>query len=124
VELGTLANPRALAIGSTLIGVGIVGKVAAGYAPVWFKGRKLLIGVAMIPRGEVGLIFAQMGLATAVLTPQLYSALALMVLVTTLVTPPLLAYMVHSGQQQVDVLERPGDGGIDDLVAGAAQRRD
>jgi Kef-type K+ transport system membrane component KefB len=124
VELGTLANPRALAIGSTLIGVGIVGKVAAGYAPVWFKGRKLLIGVAMIPRGEVGLIFAQMGLATAVLTPQLYSALALMVLVTTLVTPPLLAYMVHTGQQQVDVLERPGDGGIDDLVAGAAQRRD
>ena len=124
VELGTLANPRALAIGSTLIGVGIAGKVAAGYAPVWFKGRKLLIGVAMIPRGEVGLIFAQMGLATAALTPQLYSALTLMVLVTTLITPPLLAYMVRSGQQQVEVSEQPGDGGIDDLVAGAAQRRD
>ncbi len=124
VELGTLANPRALAIGSTLIGVGIAGKVAAGYAPVWFKGRKLLIGVAMIPRGEVGLIFAQMGLATAALTPQLYSALTLMVLVTTLITPPLLAYMVRSGQQQVEVSERPDDGGIDDLVAGAALRRD
>lgn len=124
VELGTLANPRALAIGSTLIGAGIAGKVAAGYAPVWFKGRKLLIGVAMIPRGEVGLIFAQMGLATAALTPQLYSALTLMVLVTTLITPPLLAYMVRSGQQQVEVSERPDDGGIDDLVAGAALRRD
>ncbi len=124
VELGTLANPRALAIGSALIGVGIAGKVAAGYAPVWFKGRKLLIGVAMIPRGEVGLIFAQMGLASAALTSQLYSALALMVLVTTLITPLLLAFMVRSGQRQVDVSERPGDGGIDDLVAGAAQRRD
>lgn len=124
VELGTLANPRALAIGSALIGVGIAGKVAAGFAPFWFKGRKLLIGVAMIPRGEVGLIFAQMGLATAALTSQLYSAIAMMVLFTTLITPPLLAYMVRSGPRQVDITERPGDGGIDDLVAGAAQRRD
>jgi hypothetical protein len=47
----------------------------------------------------------------------------MMVLVTTLVTPPLLAHMVRSEQQQADVSERPGDGGIDDLVAGAAQRR-
>ena len=124
VELRTLANPRALAIGSALIGVGIAGKVAAGFAPFWFKGRKLLIGVAMIPRGEVGLIFAQMGLATAALSAQLYSAIALMVVVTTLVTPLLLAYMVRSAPRQVDVSERPGDGGIDDLVAGAAQRRD
>ncbi|MEP6904576.1 MAG: cation:proton antiporter [Gemmatimonadales bacterium] len=124
VELGTLASPRALAIGAALIAVGIAGKVAAGFAPFWFKGRKLLIGVAMIPRGEVGLIFAQMGLATAALSAQLYSAIALMVVVTTLITPLLLAYMVRSAPRQTDVAERPGDGGIDDLVAGAAQPRD
>jgi Kef-type K+ transport system membrane component KefB len=123
VKLDALLDPRALAIGSALVGVGIAGKVAAGYAPFWQKGRKLLIGVAMIPRGEVGLIFAQMGLTTAALTPQLFSALTLMVLVTTLVTPPLLAYMVRSEAQACDVAERPGDGGIDDLVSGAAQRR-
>lgn len=124
VELGALASPRALAIGAALIAVGIAGKVAAGFAPFWFEGRKLLIGVAMIPRGEVGLIFAQMGLATAALTAQLYSAIALMVVVTTLITPLLLAYMVRSTPRQADVAERPGDGGIDDLVAGAAQPRD
>jgi len=124
VELGTLASSRALAIGAALIAVGIAGKVAAGFAPFWFKGRKLLIGVAMIPRGEVGLIFAQMGLATAALTAQLYSAIALMVVVTTLITPLLLAYMVRSAPRQADIAERPGDGGIDDLVAGAAQPRD
>jgi Kef-type K+ transport system membrane component KefB len=124
VELDTLANSRALAIGGALIAVGIAGKVAAGFAPFWFKGRKLLIGVAMIPRGEVGLIFAQMGLATAALTAQLYSAIAAMVLVTTLVTPLLLAQLVRSVPRQIDVSERPGDGGIDDLVAGAAQKRD
>ena len=124
VELDTLANSRALAIGGALIAVGIAGKVAAGFAPFWFKGRKLLIGVAMIPRGEVGLIFAQMGLATAALTAQLYSAIAAMVLVTTLVTPLLLAQLVRSVPRQIDVSERPGDGGIDDLVAGAAQKKD
>jgi len=124
VELGTLANAHAVAIGAALIGVGIAGKVAAGFAPFWFKGRKLLIGVAMIPRGEVGLIFAQMGLATAALTAQLYSAIAAMVLVTTLVTPLLLAQLVRSAPRHVDVSERPGDGGIDDLVAGAAQPKD
>jgi Kef-type K+ transport systems, membrane components len=123
VELGTLANLRALAIGGALIGVGIAGKVIAGFGPFWFKGRKLLIGVAMIPRGEVGLIFAQMGLATASLTSELYSAIALMVLVTTFVTPPLLALMVRSEQHHADISERPGDGGIDDLVAGAARDR-
>jgi Kef-type K+ transport system membrane component KefB len=124
VELGTLANLHALAIGGALVGVGIAGKVIAGFGPFWFKGRKLLIGVAMIPRGEVGLIFAQMGLATASLTSELYSAIALMVLVTTFVTPPFLALMVRSEQHHADISERPGDGGIDDLVAGAAQHRD
>jgi Kef-type K+ transport system membrane component KefB len=78
----------------------------------------------MIPRGEVGLIFAQMGLATGALTPQLFSALTLMVLATTLITPPLLAYMVRSESHGSDTLEMPGAGGIDDLVAGAAQIKD
>ena len=52
-----------LAIGGLLIVVAVLGKFAAGYAPFWFRGRKAVIGVGMIPRGEVGLIFAQMGLA-------------------------------------------------------------
>jgi Kef-type K+ transport system membrane component KefB len=44
----------------------------------------------MIPRGEVGLIFAQMGLASGVFSRGLFSAVALMVMVTTFMTPPLL----------------------------------
>ena len=40
-----------------------MGKFLAGYAPFWFAGNKAVIGVGMIPRGEVGLIFAQAGLA-------------------------------------------------------------
>jgi Kef-type K+ transport system membrane component KefB len=119
VELGTLADARILVIGAALTAVGVIGKFAAGYCPVWFKGNKALIGIAMIPRGEVGLIFAQMGLHTGVLTAQLYSAVAVMVLVTTFITPPLLAWIVRA-KASATPADRPGEGGIDDLVAGAA----
>ena len=54
--------------------VGVVGKLAAGYAPFWFRGNKTVIGVGMVPRGEVGLIFAQMGLATDVFDAGLFGA--------------------------------------------------
>lgn len=121
IELGTLGDARVLAIGGALIVVGVLGKFLAGYGPWWFKGDKMLIGIAMVPRGEVGLIFARMGLATGALTSQLYSAIAMMVLVTTFMTPPLLAMRIGSNRGAPGD-DRPGEGGIDDLVSGA--RRD
>jgi len=90
VEVQSFLQPGVLAIGLTLIAAAIIGKVAAGYAPVWFKGKKMVIGVGMVPRGEVGLIFAQMGLTSGVLDAGLFSALTLMVMVTTFLAPPLL----------------------------------
>lgn len=122
VELETLTDPKAIVIGLSLIAVGVLGKVLAGYAPFWSRTDKALIGVAMVPRGEVGLIFASMGLATGALTTQLYSAIAMMVLATTLLTPPVLARMVRSRDARArdEVKSRPGDGGIDDLVSGAS----
>lgn len=119
VELDAFTDRAALAIGSALITVGIIGKFVAGYAPFWFKGRKSLIGIAMIPRGEVGLIFAQMGLTTGALTAHLYSAVAMMVVVTTFITPPLLSWNVRYSPKTTPT-DRPGEGGIDDLVSGAA----
>jgi Kef-type K+ transport system membrane component KefB len=80
-------------VGSSLIAVAVVGKVLAGYAPFWYKGRKLVIGVGMVPRGEVGLIFAQMGLTAGALTTGLFSAITMMVMVTTFMAPPLLKYL-------------------------------
>jgi Kef-type K+ transport system membrane component KefB len=121
IELRTLGDARVLAIGGALIVVGVLGKFVAGFAPWWFKGDKTLIGIAMIPRGEVGLIFARMGLATGALTSQLYSAIAMMVLFTTFMTPPLLAWRIGSGKRG-EPTELPGEGGIDDLVAGAARK--
>ena len=121
VDVTTFGDIKVLTIGAALIAVGVVGKFLSGYSPIWFSGRKSLIGIAMIPRGEVGLIFARMGLATGALTAHLYSAIAMMVLVTTLITPPLLAWNARSRPRQPSA-DRPGEGGIDDLVAGTATR--
>jgi Kef-type K+ transport system membrane component KefB len=114
VKISAFREAQTLAVAAVLIVAGVVGKYLAAYAPWWFRGNKPLIGVAMIPRGEVGLIFAQMGLTTQAITPSLFSALTLMVMVTTFVAPPLLGRIggKPGGQPVRD------DAGIDDLVAG------
>jgi len=99
VDVGVLnplqrANRLTLLMGGWLIVAAVVGKFLAGYAPFWFAGNKKVIGVGMIPRGEVGLIFAQMGLASGVFAPSLFSAVTLMVMVTTFVAPPLLKLLL------------------------------
>jgi len=123
VDLRALTDSRSLILGVVLIAVGIAGKVAAGYAPWWFTGRKLLVGIAMVPRGEVGLIFAQMGLSSKAIDAGEFGAIMLMVLATTFVTPPALARLARGrAHYGAGVAEQPGDGGIDDLVAGASER--
>jgi Kef-type K+ transport system membrane component KefB len=115
VEISAFTEPKTLAVAGLLIVVGVVGKYVSAYAPWWFRGNKPLIGVAMIPRGEVGLIFAQMGLATQAISPSLFSALTLMVLVTTFLAPPVLARVGAKGAGRGSVRD---DVGIDDLVVG------
>jgi Kef-type K+ transport system membrane component KefB len=80
----------ALMVGGVLVAVGVIGKLFAGYVPYWFKGNKTVVGVGMIPRGEVGLIFAQMGLSTGVFDGGMFAGVTLMVIVTTFMAPPLL----------------------------------
>jgi Kef-type K+ transport system membrane component KefB len=87
------ANHRTLAVAAALSAAAVAGKFVSGYAPYWFKGRKSLIGAGMIPRGEVGLIFARMGRDGGLLDEGLYAALTLVVLLTTFLAPPLLRYL-------------------------------
>jgi Kef-type K+ transport system membrane component KefB len=107
------ANRQTLIVGGLLIVAAVVGKFLAGYAPVWFRGNKKVIGVGMIPRGEVGLIFAQMGLATGVFDPGLYSAATLMVMVTTFIAPPLLKLLFPPVRPE---RRPPEPEGIEELV--------
>jgi Kef-type K+ transport system membrane component KefB len=88
------AGRQSLMIGVALVLTGVVGKLAAGYAPFWFPGNKALIGVGMVPRGEVGLIFAQTGLASGVFDAGLFGGVTMMVIVTTLFAPPVLKHLI------------------------------
>jgi Kef-type K+ transport system membrane component KefB len=122
VDLGALnplqpASRFALLAGGVLIAAGIVGKLLAGYAPFWFRGNKTIIGVGMIPRGEVGLIFARIGLESGVFDPGLFGAATLMVMVTTLVVPPCLKHLLERSAPSSFHPEEPEV--VQDLVAEA-----
>jgi Kef-type K+ transport system membrane component KefB len=105
VDVRALLQRDAAVLAALLVAAGIVGKIVAGYAAFWFKGNKTLIGVGMIPRGEVGLIFAQTGLAAGALDSARFSAVAAMVLITTLIAPPwlkLISTKQEAGDADVD----------------------
>ena len=95
VNLRALATPRTVLITVVLLVAGAVGKIVAAYVPWWFRGNKALIGVAILPRGEVELIVAQTGLAIGALDASLFGAITLMVLLTTLISPPLIQAVVR-----------------------------
>ncbi|MFQ4135284.1 cation:proton antiporter [Nodosilinea sp. PGN35] len=85
------SNRAGLVIASFLVVVAIIGKVIAGFAIFGQPGiNRLAVGVGMIPRGEVGLVFAGVGAASGVLTESLDAAIIVMVIFTTFLAPPLL----------------------------------
>jgi Na+:H+ antiporter len=81
---------RFLAIGIGLSLVAIIGKFLAGLATPRRGVRRSVVGAGMIPRGEVSLIFAQIGLASGLLSAGLYSSVTVMVVLTAFATPLLL----------------------------------
>ena len=113
-EISEFKRPSVLGLAACLVVVGVVGKIAAGRFAAAGAGDRLLIGLGMIPRGEVGLIFAGIGLTEGVLSNDLYAALLVVVLVTTLVTPPVLKVRytrLHRGAPLVDADATPPEGG-------------
>jgi Kef-type K+ transport system membrane component KefB len=71
--------------------VAILGKVITGFTVFGQPNlNKLAIGVGMIPRGEVGLVFAGVGSASGALSEATEAAIIMMVILTTFIAPPLL----------------------------------
>ncbi|NET50391.1 MAG: cation:proton antiporter [Merismopedia sp. SIO2A8] len=87
------ANREGLVIATLLIAIAIIGKLVTGWAVFGQPGiNRLAIGVGMIPRGEVGLVFAGIGAASGVLDKPLEAAIIAMVILTTFLAPPFLRY--------------------------------
>ena len=85
-----------LGVAAVLTLLAILGKLAAGWAAPWVRFRRLVVGVGMIPRGEVGLIFADIGRRAGILNEGVFGAILLMVMATTFVAPPALKALFGS----------------------------
>ncbi len=96
------ANRAGLVIASFLVVVAIVGKVLAGFAIFGQPGiNRLAVGIGMVPRGEVGLVFAGVGAASGVLTESLDAAIIVMVIFTTFLAPPLLRMVFNADEDAI-----------------------
>lgn len=101
LNLRMVGTSHALTLAAVLIAFGVIAKVVSGWAATSVPGDKLLIGMAMVPRGEVGLIFAQAGLAAGAIDQVTFAAIMLMVVVTTIITPPALVAIARRSMPAV-----------------------
>jgi Kef-type K+ transport system membrane component KefB len=96
------SNREGLIIAVFLIAVAIFGKLITGFVLVNQSHlNKWAIGVGMIPRGEVGLVFASVGAASGVLSPAMDTAIIMMVILTTFIAPPWLRLVFQSAPSTV-----------------------
>lgn len=89
VNLAVFLDPYALVLAAGLIVCAVVGKLVAGLA-AGAGHHRLTVGIGMMPRGEVALVMANVGKALGVIDDVLFSAIVIMAIVTTLLTPVLL----------------------------------
>lgn len=113
VDLGVLnplvpGNREGLIIAIFLMVVAIIGKVVTGWAVFGQPGiNRLAVGVGMIPRGEVGLVFAAIGAASGTLDKPLQAAIIIMVILTTFLAPPLLRFAFKQSPAEKESLDKP-----------------
>ena len=105
-DLRVFTSPGVLGLAAALTTAAIIGKQMCSLGVVAPGLDRLSIGIGMIPRGEVGLIFANMGLTLTVagqpvVTPAIFSAVIVMVMATTIVTPPALAWSFNRGMKSI-----------------------
>ena len=113
VDLKTFTNSSILGFALVLTTVAILGKQACALAVLERGLDRISVGIGMIPRGEVGLIFASMGAAlmlggSPVVSSSTYSAVVIMVILTTLVTPPLLKISLARGDRRTTLRKETG----------------
>jgi Kef-type K+ transport system membrane component KefB len=103
VKLEAFMSWPVITVAAGLLVAAVVGKLLCGFGarkPV----DKLVVGIGMLPRGEVGLVFAAIGRTLGVIDDAIFSAIVLMVMVTTLVAPPLLKVAIRA-QSKREALE-------------------
>lgn len=103
VDLLAFVDPGVLGFALALTAAAVIGKQICGLGVLQRGVDRIAVGLGMIPRGEVGLIFAGIGVTLTVgeepvVNAQSYAAIVVMVILTTLVTPPLLKWRLTRQQ--------------------------
>ena len=108
LDLAGLADANVLLLLSVITVLAVVTKFVGAFAGAWRLGRAraTLIGWGMVPRGEVGIVVAGLGLSAGAIDSQLYTVVVGMAILTTLMVPPLLPWLVRRAATS----EEPGGG--------------
>jgi Kef-type K+ transport system membrane component KefB len=110
VDLAGLASVEAIALLAGVTVLAILAKFVGAFLGAIRHGRAraVLIGWGMVPRGEVGLVVAGLGLSTGAIGQEIYSVVVGMAIATTLIVPPLLPALVRRAEPSAE-LDRDED---------------
>src|SRR5690242_11106436 len=111
IDLAQLAGGQALLMLAVVTAIAIVSKLAGGWLGSLALGRRsaAIVGFGMVPRGEVGVVVASLGLAAGVFSDRIYAIIVAMSLLTAMVTPPVLAWLLR--RYPASDVVNPGAGG-------------
>jgi Kef-type K+ transport system membrane component KefB len=114
VQLEALATPTALTLAVLITILAVLTKLIGCGAGAWGIGwrRMLQVGVGMVPRGEVGIVVAQLGLSMGVISGALYGVVIFMAVATTLIAPLLLRPIFAGEPAFYGEIDTPDAGGI------------
>lgn len=104
LDLGELADGETLLILAAVTVIAVIAKLIGAYAGT--RGldnqQRRIIAVGMVPRGEVGIVAAGIGLAADVISPQIFAVVVAMSLITTLIVPAVLPRLTRGGEAPVE----------------------
>lgn len=101
VDLRLLVTPEALWLLTLATVLAVITKFIGGYLGALTLGNRsaMAVGMGMVPRGEVGIVVASLGLAAGVFSNLIYAVIVAMSLLTSIVTPPALAWLLRYAEE-------------------------
>jgi Kef-type K+ transport system membrane component KefB len=120
LNLGAVFEGEIALLVVALVVMGIITKAAGGMLGAWEIGRwqAATVGFGMVPRGEVGIVVANLALAAAVVDESLFAAMIVAVLLTTVVAPYLLAYSIPRATREAAGAGKQAEDAVSPTSAG------
>lgn len=116
LDIVALTEPFVLLVGGALTVIAFVGKLLGGLGALSQGAREAsIVGMGMVPRGEVGLIVVALGLSSGAVDNTEYAIVLFVVVVTTLLAPLFLRPMIKSAQDAETAVDQPPSGSAPDL---------